>query len=257
MIEDTADVDIRAIAFDVNGTLIDIWTDDGMEEIFRAAGHFLTYQGIDLRRDQVRDRYFDLMSEQRRTSAETYPEFDAVSIWRQIIEENGSDYTDTLAAEKLAALPVVLAEMTRGISRRRLKLYPLVSEMLDILHGQMPLGLLTDAQSAWARPELHQVGILEYFDPVIVSGDYGYRKPDPRLFELIIDALGAPAENILFVGNDMHRDIYGARQAGMQTLMFDSDQGAKHFQGCVPDHRITDYRDLMSLLEIPMDARPA
>ena len=53
-------MDIRAIAFDVNGTLVEILTDEGMDEIFRAAGHFLTYQGIDLRRHHVRDLYFDV-----------------------------------------------------------------------------------------------------------------------------------------------------------------------------------------------------
>jgi putative hydrolase of the HAD superfamily len=243
-------VDIRAIAFDVNGTLIEIWTDDQMEEIFRAAGHFLTYQGIELRRSQVRDRYFELMKEQRRTSAETYPEFDAVGIWRQIVEENRSDYTDTLPAEKIKQLPVFLAEMYRGISRRKLKLHPFVPQMLDALHGQIPMALITDAQSAYARAELHQAGILDYFDPIVVSGDYGYRKPDPRLFGLVVDALGVPAGHILYVGNDMHRDIHGARQAGMQTMMFDSNQGTKEYEGCLPDHRITDFRDLLSLLGI-------
>jgi putative hydrolase of the HAD superfamily len=252
---ETFGVDIRAIAFDVNGTLIEIRTDDHMDEIFRAAGHALIYQGIDLRRDQVRDRYFELMKEQQRTSAEMYPEFDAVGIWRQIVEENRSDYTDALPAEKIKQLPVFLAEMCRGISRRKLKLYPFVPVMLNALHGQIPMALVTDAQSAYARAELHQAGILDYFDPIIVSGDYGYRKPDPRLFGHVIDALGAPAEKILYVGNDMHRDIYGARQAGMQTLMFDSDQGTKEHQGCLPDHRITDYRDLLSMLGITADPR--
>lgn len=251
---ETSGVDIRAIAFDVNGTLIEIRTDDHTEKIFRAAAHFLTYQGIDLRRYQVRDRYFEIMKEQQRTSAETHPEFDAVGIWRQIIEENRSDYTNSLAPEKLEQLPLFLAEMYRGISRRKLKLYPFVSEMLDALRGHIPMGLVTDAQSAYAPGELHKVGILHYFDPIILSGDYGYRKPDPRLFQLAIDALGAPAENILYVGNDMHRDIYGARQAGMQTLMFDSDQGTKEYDDCMPDHRIADYRDLLSLLGIPADS---
>ena len=145
---ETSGVDIRAIAFDVNGTLIEIRTDDHTEKIFRAAAHFLTYQGIDLRRYQVRDRYFEIMKEQQRTSAETHPEFDAVGIWRQIIEENRSDYTNSLAPEKLEQLPLFLAEMYRGISRRKLKLYPFVSEMLDALRGQIPMGLVTDAQSA-------------------------------------------------------------------------------------------------------------
>ena len=47
-------MDIRAVAFDVNGTLIRIRTDDGDERIFRAAAHFLTYQGIDTHRHELR-----------------------------------------------------------------------------------------------------------------------------------------------------------------------------------------------------------
>ena len=162
---DTSGVDIRAIAFDVNGTLVEIWTDDHMEEIYRAVGHFLTYQGIDLRRYQVRDRYFEIMEEQRRASAERYPEFDAVAIWRQIVEENRSEYTNRLPPEKLEQLPLSLAEMYRGISRRKLKLYPFVSEMLDALRGEIPMGLVTDAQSTYARGELQQGRDTRIFRP--------------------------------------------------------------------------------------------
>lgn len=244
-------MDIRAIAFDVNGTLVEIWTDEHLDEIFRAAGHFLTYQGIELRRDDVRRRYFELMKAQRRASPEQHPEFDAVAIWRAIVDESATDFTRSMAPEKLAQLPLLLAEMYRGISRRKLGLYPHVREMLDALRGTLPMAVVTDAQSAYARAELHQAGILDYFDPIVVSGDHGYRKPDRRLFELAIDALGVPAEQTLYVGNDMYRDIHGAQQAGMRTVMFDSEQGTKEHGDCAPDHRITDFRELLALLGMP------
>ena len=240
--------EIQAIAFDVNGTLVEIWTDEHLEQIFRSIGHFLTYQGVNLRRHQVRDRYFAILKQQQDASAEEYPEFDAEAVWRQLVEENASDFTRALPPEKLTQLPLFLAEMYRGISRRTLKLYPHVRHMLDTLRGRMPLALVTDAQSAYARGELHKVGILGYFDPIVVSGDHGYRKPDARLFRTAIDAMGISAANTLYVGNDMHRDIHGAREAGMQTMMFDSNQGNKHYRGTVPDHRITDFRQLLALL---------
>jgi putative hydrolase of the HAD superfamily len=243
------EMDIRAIAFDVNGTLIEILTEDGMAQIFRAAGHFLTYQGIDLRRHEVRDLYFEIMREQQKESPEAHPEFDAVGIWRRIIDTRMTDFTRELPAEKLAQMPLFLAEMTRGIARRRLRLYPHVRETLDLLRPRFPLALVTDAQSAYARGELHKVGILDYFDPIIVSGDHGYRKPDPRLFQQMIDKLGVAAENTLYIGNDMHRDVYGAREVGMKTVMFDSGQGTKEYLGCVPDYTITHYRELLEILD--------
>jgi putative hydrolase of the HAD superfamily len=243
-------MDIRAVAFDVNGTLVRILTEDGMDEIFRSAAHFLTYQGIDLHRDQVRDLYFQLLKEQLRVSPEEYPEYDAVGIWRSIIEGHMTDFTRALPAGKLEQMPLFLAEMYRGIARRRLSLYPHVPEVLGVLRERYPLALVTDAQSAYARGELHKVGLLGYFDPIVVSGDHGYRKPDRRLFEFALNGMGVAAQHTLYVGNDMHRDIYGARTAGLRTVMFDSDQGTKSYPGCVPDYTITDFRDLLKILRL-------
>ncbi|HEY2126754.1 MAG TPA: HAD family hydrolase [Streptosporangiaceae bacterium] len=241
-------MDIRAVAFDVNGTLVRILADDDDDRIFRAAAHFLTYQGIDLHRQELREIYFQLMKEQLRASPEQYPEFDAVGIWRSIIEAHGTDFTRALPAGKLQQMPLFLAEMGRGISRRQLGLYPYVYEMLDVLRAHYPLAIVTDAQSMYARGELHKVGLLGYFDPIVISGDYGYRKPDRRLFQYALDRMGVAAGNALYVGNDMYRDIYGAREAGLTTVMFDSDQGVKVYRDCVPDYTITDFHDLLGIL---------
>jgi putative hydrolase of the HAD superfamily len=241
-------MDIRAVAFDVNGTLVRILTDDGMEQIFRSIAHFLTYQGIDLHRHQVRDLYFEQMKEQQQASPEEHPEFDAVGIWRSILEAHLTEFTRALPAEKLEQMPIFLAEMYRGISRCRLRLYPHVLEVLDVLRERYPLAVVTDAQSAYARAELHKVGLLDYFDPIVVSGDHGYRKPDRRLFQLALDGMGVAAEHALYVGNDMHRDIFGAQEAGMTTVMVESDQGADVHLDCVPDYTITDLRDLLTIL---------
>ena len=244
-------MDIRAVAFDVNGTLIRILTDDHDEQIFRAAAHFLTYQGIDLHRHELRELYFQTMKEQLRSSPEKYPDFDAVDIWRSIIEDHQTDFTRILPAGRRQQVPLFLAEMARGISRRRLGLYPYVREVLDVLRDRFPLAIVTDAQSTYARGELHKVGLLGYFDPIIVSGDYGYRKPDPRLFQLALNGMAVAAENALYVGNDMYRDIYGAREARLTTVMFDSDQGEKTYRDCTPDYTITDFRDLLQILGLP------
>ena len=61
--------------------------------------------------------------------------------------------------------------------------------------------------------------------------------------------MSVAAANAMYVGNDMHRDIFGAREAGMTTVMFDSDQGKKVYRDCVPDYTITDFRDLLAILD--------
>jgi putative hydrolase of the HAD superfamily len=241
---------IAAVAFDVNGTLVHIRTDDDREDIFRAIGHFLTYQGIDLRRHAIRDMYFDRLKQQQGESAEQFPEFDAVAIWRSIVADHATDFTHALPPERFDALPQTLAELYRGVSRSKLKLYPHVRSMLGALRERFPLAIVSDGQKAWARGELHKAGLTEYFGPIVVSGEHGFRKPDRRLFQYALDGMGVPAEKTVYVVNDMYRDVYGAREMGMVTVMFDSDQGTKQHEDCAPDFTITDHRDLLAILGV-------
>src|SRR5438552_11870452 len=141
-------MEIRAVAFDANGTLVRILTEDGMEEIFRAAAHFLTYQGIDLCRDQVRELYFAIMAEQQQASPEEHPEFDAVGIWRRVIAGHQTAFTRALPAAKLKQMPLFLAEMRRGISPRRLSLYPNAREGLAVLGERYPRARVSVGPSA-------------------------------------------------------------------------------------------------------------
>jgi putative hydrolase of the HAD superfamily len=241
---------IKAIVFDVNGTLVDIQTDEHSDRVFRALGHFLTYQGIDLRRQRLRELYPQYLKEQQRASAEHHPEYDAVAVWRRIVEEHASEFTRSLPEDKRAQLPVVMAEMHRAISRRRLRPDRHVLEVLDALGTRFPLAVVSDGQSSFARAELHKVGLLEHFAPVVISGDHGFRKPDRRLFQTALDALGVNAENTLYVGNDMYRDVHGAARVGMRTVLFASDQGRKHYRDRVPDFTISDHRELLTILGV-------
>jgi putative hydrolase of the HAD superfamily len=238
-------MDIRALLFDVNGTLIDIETNEGLEEIYRAIAHFLTYQGISLHRWEVRDLYFQIMQRQRAESNEPLVEWNAVEVWREFLQTKANDYTRSLPSEKWAQLPLFLAELHRGISRRRLRLYPQVQETLDQLRSRYRMAIVSDAQSAYAVPELRAVGLLDYFQPIIISGDYGYRKPDPRLFQHALDALQIRPEQALFLGNDLYHDIHGAQQVGMKAILVSSDPGnTSSSKTTVPDYTISSFTEL-------------
>lgn len=236
-------MNIKGIIFDVNGTLIDIQTDEGNEEIYRAISHFLTYQGIRAHRGEVRDEYFRIMDEQRKASAEEFPEFDVVAVWQEFLQGRRGE-RPAVSLAKARQTPRFLAEMYRGVSRNRLQLYPGVREVLDELAPRFRLAALSDAQSPWALPEMRAVGIAGYFDPIVVSGDHGFRKPDPRLFATALRRMRLAPQDVIFVGNDMYRDVYGARETGMRTVFFSSNQGRKHMDGVEPDYIIYNFPEL-------------
>ncbi|MGV8118478.1 MAG: HAD family hydrolase [Candidatus Xenobiia bacterium LiM19] len=237
-------MEIKGILFDINGTLTDIKTDEGNEEIYRAIAHVLTYQGISLHRGEVKDLYFKIMRRQREERGEEHPEFDAVAIFREILDSNSSDFTAGLPEAKREYLPLFLAELYRGVSRERLRIYPDVKEVLDEMQHRYILGIVTDAQSAYAIPELQAVGIAEYFDTIVVSGDFGYRKPDPRLYRTALENLELVPEHTVFVGNDMYHDVYGAQQVGMKAVLFMTEYGDKEREGVKADYVIRRFSEL-------------
>jgi putative hydrolase of the HAD superfamily len=242
-------MDIRALIFDINGTLIDIETDERMEQAYRAIGHFLTYQGITLHRWELLDLYFQIMKEQFAQSTEVYPEFDVVAVWREVLERHASECTGSLPLGKLQQLPLFLAELQRGISRKRLCLFPQVLEVLSQLRERYPLAVVSDAQSAYALPELRAVGLHEYFDPIVISGDYGYRKPDARLFQKALDGLQVRPDQAIYIGNDGYRDIFGARQLGIKTILFRHTQDMTRPNEAEPDYIIREFAELTRALD--------
>lgn len=242
-------MNIRGLIFDVNGTIIDINTNEGNEDIYHVVSNFLTYQGIALSGQMVRDLYFQIMKEQRRASVESHPEFDAVGVFREIIARHASAFTRILPAEKVEQLPLTLAEIFRAASLCRLHLYTGVKEVLDQLRPRYRLTAISDAQRAWAIPELNAVGLLDYFAPVIISSDLGYRKPDIRIFRHALDGIGLDSSEVLFVGNDMYRDIFGAQQLGLKTVFFKSNQGDQQRDRVDADYIIYHFQELLNAIE--------
>ncbi|MHB8909951.1 MAG: HAD family hydrolase [Syntrophales bacterium] len=229
---------IRGILFDLYGTLIDIETDESMEEIYRGIAHYLTYQGVTVHRWEVRDRYYQIMKEQKEACSEECPEIDVERIWTAFLEREGMP-----AGAERERLALTLAQIYRGISRKRLQLYPGVREVLDELCPVYQLAIVSDAQPGYALPEMKAVGLGSYFDPVIISAQFGYRKPDRRLMEKALGIMKLLPAEVLFVGNDMYRDIYGAGRLGIKTIFIDSNQGDKSHETTTPDyvaHRFAD-----------------
>ena len=235
---------IKALLFDLNGTVIDILTDESRDEIYRTVANLLSFHGAAITADELRDWYWQLNKEMRRDSEEEFPEFDVLEIFRAIIDRRAGEFTSNLSAEKQRMLPGILAGAFRAASLFKLQLYPGVREVLNYLRSGYTMAAVSDAQRIWAVAELECVGLTGFFQPLVISSDLGFRKPDPRMFKSTLDTLGITPDEAIFVGNDMYRDVWGAHQAGMKTVFFKSGQGDQKSRGVEPDYIIYNFGQL-------------
>jgi len=235
---------IKGIIFDINGTLTDIRTNEWHDDVYRVISNLLSYQGILLSPSVVKFFYFQVIKEQRAACIDRYPEFDVIGIFREIIKQHSTDFTRALPTQKLEQLPLLLAEAYRAASRFQLQLYPGVEETVRQLHQKYQLAIISDGQTAYAIPELNAVGLSGYFSPIIISGEFGYRKPDERLFSTALSDMKMKPSEVLFVGNDMYRDVYGAQRLGIKTIFFKSNQGTQEKDRVKPDYIIYNFPEL-------------
>ncbi len=68
--------------------------------------------------------------------------------------------------------------------------------------------------SAWARSPM-----AAFFDNVIFSCAAGVAKPDRRIYELSLNAIGIDADNAVFIGDGGSNELHGAQQVGLTTIM--------------------------------------
>jgi REG-2-like HAD superfamily hydrolase len=71
------------------------------------------------------------------------------------------------------------------------------------------------------RSLLDGLGVLERLDVLVVSGEIGIEKPDPRIFEHAARELGVPIGAMVHVGDDAEDDIAGATAAGARAVHVD------------------------------------
>ncbi|MEI7848030.1 MAG: HAD family phosphatase [Chloroflexota bacterium] len=87
-------------------------------------------------------------------------------------------------------------------------------------HGYMLYGL-TNWSFEKFRLVNQKYAFLDLFETVVVSGEVKLAKPDPRIFGLILEKIGRPADECIFI-DDSETNILAAQQLGFMTIRFET-----------------------------------
>lgn len=101
------------------------------------------------------------------------------------------------------------------------KARPEAKEMLEALRSRgFRLGVISNIFSRQAVPHnLARYGLAEYFQAILCSSAIGYRKPDPRIFMQAAGLLGMNPAECAYVGDTISRDVVGAHRAGYRRAI--------------------------------------
>lgn len=254
---------VKAVLFDLDDTLL--WDERSVEEAFeatcRAAAEETSVDPVELEaavRQEARALYesfetfeftkliginpFEgLWGDFRKGEPEMFRKMEQIvpyyrsEAWTRGLRSLGIDN---------AELGAKLGEMFPQERRARSYVYEETYEVLDQLRSKYKLLLLTNGSPDLQQEKLdREPRLAPYFDHVMISGNYGYGKPDVRLFEEAMRLLDIQPHEGIMVGDKLTTDILGSNKAGMNSVWINR-------RGMVADGEIQPKFEIESLREL-------
>ena len=148
------------------------------------------------------------------------------------------------------ALASELAQIFESDRRGRHVVFPESRDVLTQLKKDYRLALITNGAIDIQRDKIDGSNLAEFFDTIIISGELGFGKPKPHVFQLALDRLKVAPQHAVMIGDSLHRDIAGARELGIRTIWIN------RLKATISDHHPTPDLELADLITLPQILTP-
>jgi len=250
----------KCVLFDIYGTLLisssgDIGGDTIPEDNYQALQTLLNTNNCHIPPEKLLyqlKQSIETSHEHSRNKGIDYPEVDMTSIWQRLLPHLSKKQIMQFAFE------------FEWIMNPVFPMPNLLETLSFIKKFSIDMGIISNAQfytpiimSYFLKNALSSFGFIS--DLTFFSYELGWGKPSMKLFEAATDQLKSKhimPHSVLYVGNDMLKDIYPAQKAGFMTALFAGDKRSLRLrtenelcQSIKPDGIITDLIQIKLLIE--------
>jgi putative hydrolase of the HAD superfamily len=258
---------IRAVAFDMGGTLEEIYYDDDIRlEATLGLQGLLKARGLDpgLPAAELQAAVINGMAAYQSWREDSEVELPPERVWGEYVFADGR--CPGALAPGWAGRLVVAAEELAQFYESRFQVRSLRAEAagtLKALHERgMRLAVISNIISRdIVQQNLAAYRIAPYFEAVVTSAGFGRRKPHASIFLEAARLLGLPPAACAYVGDTISREVIGAQRAGyglaVQIRSFLTDKADSGAETARPDAVITDLMQIVDLLGPRVHQGPA
>ena len=177
-------------------------------------------------------------------------------LWRQL--EKGQIRREKLFGERFSRFLKAINAAGDGVEMNRcyleqLSIHPdlMSPEVLDVLRELSEVATLAivsnGAQKVQTR-RLAESGVMNFMEDVFISEKMGCEKPNARIFDAALRALGVEnREHVLMVGDSLSSDIQGGSNAGLDTCWYNPNH-AENRGKVIPTYEIASLEELYPLV---------
>jgi putative hydrolase of the HAD superfamily len=247
--------EIQAVFFDMGGTIETFgYTRELRLDATAVIQERLLQAGIDLQLDneQLLEVISSGLGRYKLFSIESMDELPPHRVWGEYVFSGHE-----IDQPKLAGIAEELSFFVETRFYRRAMRLEMPAVLEAIKQMGLKIGLISNVNSRGQVPtNLKEYGIYQYFDPIVLSSEYGRRKPDPAIFHYAARLANVSASTCLYVGDRITRDIDGAQRAGygMSIQIRHDFKHGESDEGAIPDAVIDNMTELLEILRVSCDS---
>lgn len=187
----------------------------------------------------------DFLTVFREVNNDLWDKFDKGEITRDIIREQRFPTVFKKLSLNLNGVAMDMQDSFMQICSAKPKLVNGVKEVLDKFRSKYSYHILSNGFDEIQFIKIEAAGISAYFDKVITSGRAGFRKPQPEIFDFILNEIGATKNECIMIGDNPLSDIEGAHRYGMDQVYYNV-----HKKECAvdPTYTINKFDELLEIL---------
>lgn len=144
-----------------------------------------------------------------------------------IMDADRGVISQSVMFEKLAGVLCLPAKQIEEEFWSRVHIDQGVIDIIKKLRTVHKVGFLSNSPAPFVREVLARHSLTDLFQTIVISAEEGLVKPDPAIFTLLLQKMSVrPADAVMI--DDKQRNIEGAREAGMQGLVFENAEKLAH-----------------------------
>ncbi|MFC1712803.1 HAD family hydrolase [Candidatus Poribacteria bacterium] len=230
-------VELKAVIFDVDDTIFD--RDRAQKEILG----LMVRENPDIFAGIDEEAAVDAFLESDRVTFEDFKTSNPVETSRFKRSKTflnmfglSEDFSDKITEMYVSAYPLINVPVEGAV------------HVVTKLSVRLSLGIVSNGFPDVQYKKLRTLGIKHLFDCILLSGELGIKKPDPRIFWEAASLLGKEPEECLYVGDSYDADVLGAKKARMKVCWFNPREQRPPQTDVRPDFEIRSLGDILGIM---------
>ncbi len=144
-------------------------------------------------------------------------------------------------------VPQGISEAYTDLCPTKKAVFPYTHEVLQYLQAKYSLHIITNGFKDVQHIKMASSELHGYFKEIVTSECCGYKKPDRRMFEHLLDRIEVKADDCLMIGDNFECDIEGAMACGIDQVYF-NPEGVRSKKRPKPTFEIMCLSELKNIL---------